>query len=763
MKPLVPQIPIALAALRLPTTGEPPIVVDANDAFLRLWGHVARDAVIGKTADPSWATAWSSAATQAAMHSGETWSQVVQHTLPDGTSREIEVAAVLQRDADSTPSHVLVTCLDVTVRAGMERALRDSEQRYRNLAANVPGAIFRYVLQPDGSDRVTYMSPGCLAIWEVRAEQVEHDAKPLWAQVEPKDVDALRASIQVSARTLRPWLHEWRSTTPSGHHKWLQGSGRPERLAGGVVAWESLILDITALRSAEAERRRSDARLGSVFAESPAGLALFDREGRYTHVNPVLARMNGGTVEAHLGRRPSDLLGPELAADIEASVQQVLDTGMPTANQEFSGETPAEPGARRHWLTSQFPIIDDRGAVDGVGVVVVETTALKQAEAARAELETRLLQAERLESIGRLAGGIAHDFNNLLTVILANAEEAAADATPGSPQQERLHEITTAARRSAELTRQLLAYARRQVVSPRVLAVDVEVQRMLELLRRLIGEDRELLWQPGASASCIEIDAGQLSQLLTNLVVNARDASPRGGCIRVATTNVELDRTPAALCRTARYVCISVSDQGAGMDARTQAQMFEPFFTTKPGGRGTGLGLATVHGIVMQNRGCIDVQSALGTGTRVDIYLPLHAGPCDPEEAAAAPAAGASGGRVLLVEDEPPLLALAQRILEQHGYTVSATASPHAALAIGSRTEERIDLLVTDLVMPDLSGKELADRLLAMRPGLKVLYLSGYFHEFATHPGVRGAHETFLSKPFTAADLEAKVREALGR
>ncbi|MBL8727764.1 MAG: PAS domain-containing protein [Planctomycetes bacterium] len=762
MHPLIPQIPIALAALRLPLRGDS-IVVDANDAFLRLWGHAARDAVVGKPADPSWLIACSGDAAQAELAAQRPWSEIVRRTLPDGAVREIEVTSALQRDAAGVPTYVLVTCLDVTTRVGMERALRESEQRFRNLAANVPGAIFRYVLQPDGRDEVTYMSPGCIDIWEIRPEQVERDAGPLWAQVEPTDLDALRTSVLDSANTLRPWLFEWRITTPSGRRKWLQGSGRPERLPSGVVAWDSLILDITALKSAEAERRRSDARLRSVFAESPTGLAIFDREGRYTHVNPVLARMNGVAVERHLGRRPRDFLAPELAAGIEASVRHVLVTGEPSANQEFHGETPAEPGVQRHWLTSQFPVVDDRGTVDGVGVVVVETTALKQAEAARAELETRLLHAQRLESIGRLAGGIAHDFNNLLTVILANAEEAEAEAAPGSAQRERLHEITAAARSSAELTRQLLAFARRQVVSPRILAVDAEVQRVLDLLRRLIGEHVELSWRPGAPAACLEIDAGQLSQVVTNLVVNARDASPQGGCIVVATATVEADRLPAAHGRRGPHVCISVGDRGAGMDAETQAQMFEPFFTTKTGGRGTGLGLATVHGIVLQNHGCIDVHSAPGSGTTIDVYLPLHAGPCQPLPVAAAPESTAAGGTVLLVEDEPPLLSLAKRILEQHGYSVLATASAQIALALAARDDTRIDLLVTDLVMPELSGKELAARILALRPDLKVLYLSGYFHEFAAHPGARAAHETFLAKPFTADELAAKVREALGR
>ncbi len=753
--PLVPEIPIAVAALDLPSRAAPATVLDANDAFVQLWGHGSRDAVVGRAADPGWA-----AGLLAASADGR-WSQVVQHRANDGTRRDIEVTAALQRDAAGAPAHLLVTCIDVSARTRMEEALRESEQRFRNLAANVPGAIFRYVLHPDGHDQVSYMSPGCADIWEVLPEQVERDASPLWAQVDERDVDALRASVLDSAATLRPWLFEWRNTTPSGRHQWLQGSGRPQRLADDVVAWDSLILDITALKSTEAERRRSEARLSSVFSESPVGLAILDRDLRYTHVNPMLAGMNGAAVEQHIGRRPHDLVPAALAAGIEAAVQRILDTGEPDLNREFHGETPSQPGVQRHWLSSQFPIVDDRGGVDGVGVVVVETTALKQAEAARAELETKLLQAQRLESIGRLAGGIAHDFNNLLTVILANAEEAATSAAPGSVQAERLHEVGAAARRSADLTRQLLAFARRQVVSPKVLAVDVEVHRMLELLRRLIGAHIDLSWRPDAADGNVLIDAGQLDQILTNLVVNARDASPDGGRIVVATANVELDAQQAVACSPGRYVRIAVSDQGAGMDPATQAQMFEPFFTTKVVGRGTGLGLATVHGIIMQNHGCIDVHSAPGMGTTFHIYLPRHVGPCATEVAAAPAPAAAAASTVLLVEDEPPILSLAKRILEQLGHTVLATSSPAEALRLASHAETRVDLLVTDLVMPGLNGRQLAERLTALRPGLKVLFLSGYFDEFAAHPPVYGARTTFLAKPFTAGELAVKVREAL--
>jgi PAS domain S-box-containing protein len=384
----------------------------------------------------------------------------------------------------------------------------------------------------------------------------------------------------------------------------------------------------------------------------------------------------------------------------------------------------------------------------------------------RRRLEEQVRQAQRVEAVGRLAGGIAHDFNNILTAVLGTTQLLERDLGPEHPHYGDVQEIRRAAERAADLTRQLLAYSRRQVLAPRVLDLNVVVAGLEPMLRRLIGEDVQLTSRLAPSVAPVRADPGQVGQVIVNLAINARDAMPHGGTLLIESANMELDATfsrthPGAV--PGSYVRFSVSDSGVGMDEETRAHLFEPFFTTKPVGKGTGLGLATVYGIVKQSGGYIWVDTAVGRGTTFSILLPQTVGV--PERAAPdAPRAHTAGGAetILLVEDEEGVRTLSDRALAGRGYTVLAAPSGPDALRLAAAHAGPIHLLLTDVVMPEMSGRDLMHRLAATRPGLKVLYMSGYSEEAIARHGVVDPGTAFLQKPFTPDALAWRVRDILG-
>jgi two-component system, cell cycle sensor histidine kinase and response regulator CckA len=384
---------------------------------------------------------------------------------------------------------------------------------------------------------------------------------------------------------------------------------------------------------------------------------------------------------------------------------------------------------------------------------------------AQRHLEDQLRQSQKMEAVGQLAGGIAHDFNNLLTAILGSTQLLLQATPPGDVRREDVEEIRNAGLRAAELTRQLLAFSRRQVLAPKVLELNAVVANMDKMLRRLIGEDVELATALHAEAGAVNADPGQLEQVLLNLVVNARDAMPGGGRVLIETTRVLLrdelverrHRLPPG-----DYLCLAVTDSGAGMDEATQAHLFEPFFTTKEVGKGTGLGLATVYGIVKQSGGYIWVYSEPGRGTTVKVYLPRVPGAAEPPLPAPEPPALRGGHEtVLLVEDAAPVRTLARRSLEACGYTVLDAADGPSAIELSARHAGAIAVLVTDVVMPGMSGRELAERLAPTRPAMKVLYTSGYTDDAMVRQGVLTAGVAFLQKPFVPDSLARKVRDVL--
>jgi two-component system, cell cycle sensor histidine kinase and response regulator CckA len=391
----------------------------------------------------------------------------------------------------------------------------------------------------------------------------------------------------------------------------------------------------------------------------------------------------------------------------------------------------------------------------------------KQAERALRESEDKLRQSQKMEGIGQLAGGIAHDFNNLLTVINSYSDMLLGEVGFDNHfVRNGLDQIKEAGHRAASLTRQLLAFTRQQVLEPKILDLNESVSNMAKLLRRLIGEDIALVLCPHPELGRVTIDPGQMEQIIMNLAINARDAMPGGGQLTIETKNVELNRMDAPQhpsIEPGSYVMLAVRDMGCGMDADTQLRVFEPFFTTKGPGKGTGLGLATVYGIVKQSGGSIGVSSALGKGTTFNIYLPRAEGEAERLESISAPNDALRGSEtILLVEDEEMVRALAQAILERSGYTVLATKHVHDALSFAQDGTRAIHLLLTDTIMPGMNGPQLAQQVLAIRPGIKVLYMSGYTDKAFMSTTAWEPGSAFLQKPFTPQTLAHKVREILG-
>ena len=517
------------------------------------------------------------------------------------------------------------------------------------------------------------------------------------------------------------------------------------------------------LRWSEAQQRHLLRNLG-------AGVMVHAPDTAVRVVNQEASRLLGLSLEQMLGKVASDPVwrlvredGTPLPREGYPVVQAIV-TRQPLAGFVVGIDRPVTED--RVWvLVNAFPEFDDSQMLCQVVVTFSDITGRKGAEEEREKLRAQLTQAHKMESIGRLAGGVAHDFNNMLQAILGNVDLALEEIPPGSPLRENLEQIRRCARSSADLTQQLLGFARRQTVTPKVLNLNATLEGVLKLLRRLIGEDIDLVWQPGRDLWPVKIDPGQIDQVLTNLCLNARDAIAGVGKVILKTENAVIDK---AFCAAqpdfvvGDYVLLVVSDNGRGLDKEMLGHLFEPFFTTQGVGHGTGLGLATVYGIIKQNRGFIIVNSEPGHGTAFKIYLPRHAesvGPCQVE--GPAQPAGRGHEMILLVEDEPAVLQFGKRALESLGYTVLVASTPGEAIGLAELHAGKLHLLITDVVMPEMNGRDLAKRLLLLYPNLKRLFMSGYTADVIAHHGVLDEGVQFLQKPFTVAALEDKVREAL--
>jgi signal transduction histidine kinase/ActR/RegA family two-component response regulator len=450
-------------------------------------------------------------------------------------------------------------------------------------------------------------------------------------------------------------------------------------------------------------------------------------------------------------------VGPE-----EWGAARAIQRGESSFDEEVMIQT--SDGTQKTILVTAIPLQDADGQIVGAVSISEDVTEKRAAEAARLQQQEQQQQAQKMEAVGRLAGGIAHDFNNLLTGILSYSDLILQELRPSDPIRADVEQIRDAGQRAAGLTRQLLAFSRRQLLQPKVVSLNATVSELEPMLERLLGTDVTLETELDPTLGNILADPAQVEQVLVNLVLNAREAMPGGGRLKLSTANVQLDSAPSPRddgSQSGAYVSITVSDTGIGMDPSTQARIFEPFFTTKPGSSGRGLGLSTVHGIVEQSGGHITVESAAGQGASFTIYLPRYWGPEAPIGTADQRTAEVGTETLLLVEDEAAVRASVRRLLEWHGYTVLEARNGADALRIYEANESGIDLVLTDIVMPEMGGQELIERLRARHPGLRVLFMSGYTERAFTSNGAMPPSTGFVEKPFTVETLMRRLREVL--
>ena len=671
------------------------------------------------------------------------WRGELYREKPDGTRLVLDARAFLVRDYGGTPIAFCGIATDITARKAMEEEVRRTESRYHQMFET--NRAVKLIIDPRGG-----------RIVEANSAAVQYYGYPrdVLLAMTISDINTLSGS-EVREEMARACSEErlyffFKHRLASGEVRDVEVYSGPVELGNQVLLY-SIIHDVTERIRAEKERLH----LTMAVNQAAEAFVITDAEGAIEYVNPAFEQVSGYTRGEALGRNPRILKSEQHDEAFYRDMWATLKAGK-TWKGRIVNKT--KGGALFTEDAVISPVRDESGDV-------VSYIGVKRDVTHEVQLESQLRQAQKLESIGRLAGGVAHDFNNMLAVILGNAELALEQMDDPVRARDSLSEIRKAAARSADLTRQLLAFARKQTIEPEVLNLNRVVSGMLKMLRRVIGEDILLRWAPADALWNTRVDPSQLDQILVNLCVNARDAIDSHGEITIASGNVVLDEAfclghPGAV--PGEFVWLSIADTGSGMDGPTMANIFEPFFTTKAEGEGTGLGLATVYGIVKQNRGYVDVSSEVGVGTKFTIYLERHEAAAK-ETFPSGPETAASPGSetILLVEDEPGILKMLTLVLGELGYTVMAAASPHEALSISAAYAREIDLLVTDVVMPELNGYDLSKRLRDSRPHLPTLFISGYSADVLESCDANAGETGFLAKPFSREQFATKVREML--
>lgn len=691
------------------------------------------------------------------MTSGKPYEREERHRRADGTYHWFLCRGLPLRDAEGRVERWYGANTDIEDRKHAEHALRESErtlneaQRIAHLGHWEQDLETGRITASDEAYHIFGLTPQeDLRTWEAWQERLHPEDRPLRAA-------AIERALQEGPR----YEAEYRVIRPDGEVRMVHSQGeverdregRPRRLFG-------ILFDVTEHRRAEAARRAAEHRLEHVVVSSPAILFTIPIEdGEFRGIGWM-----SENVEALLGYRVEETLGidwwksnihPEQqSAVVNQFMSEILVRGYSAAEYQFRHKD----GPYR-WLRGEARLLRDAAGrpVEVVGSLSDITE--------RKRLEDRFRQSQKMEAIGHLAGGVAHDFNNLLTIILGYTEVLLPTLPPGDPKREMVSQIWEAGERAAGLTRQLLAFSRQTVLEPKVLDLNEVVLENEKMLRRLIGEDVQLTTHLDPTLEPVRLDPGQIGQVIMNLAVNARDAMPTGGKLVIETAPFTLNDTHAGVVSEAkpgRYVLLAIRDTGTGITPEVRAHLFEPFFTTKEPGKGTGLGLATVYGIVKQSGGFICVESEPGRGTAFKLYFPVASGRATAEPSSPAQKPLACGTEtILLVEDEEALRAMASTVLRQAGYRVLEAGQGTEALRLAEQHPEPIHLLITDVVMPEMGGRELVERLCQQRPDLKVLYLSGYTDDAVVRHGVLQEGMAFLQKPFKLAALTSKVRQVL--
>jgi PAS domain S-box-containing protein len=678
--------------------------------------------------------------------------QVVVGLKADGSRFEMEITPAPMTFQGKTATQAILR--DITERRRAEEALRESEERYRLLFENNPQPMWVY-----DNETLAFLAVNDSACQHYGYTRAEFLAMTLRDIRPSEDVPVLLQNLKGDEQKFRRggvWRHRRKDGTlmevEIASHA-LQFLGRPAQLV--------LATDVTERRRAEEDLRQSEQKYRDIFDFATVGIYQSRQDGSLITVNAPLAEMLGYDSPEDLMRRNLD----EIYAD-------------PADRTTLIGGY--EPEGKGHRLELRWkkkdgkPIwleLDTRTVRNADGSTryfegfVHDITDRRKSEEEKRRLQEQLVQSQKMEAVGQLAGGIAHDFNNLLTAITGYSELLLGELPPEDLRRSHAEEIRKAGERAASLTQQLLAFSRRQVLEPKILDVNTVVSDIERMLRRLIGEHIELKTRKEPDLWRVRADPGQIEQAILNLVINARDAMPRGGTLAIDTVNQTIDESFASAhvpTLPGDYVVVAVSDTGIGIPDEVKARLFEPFFTTKERGKGTGLGLSTTYGIIKQSGGYLWCESEVGRGTTFRVFLPRVDEPVtQPEARAIQPPIHPGDETVLLVEDEPEVRSLVQRILKTQGYTVVTAANPDEALAVAREFKGTIQVMVTDVVMPGMSGLQLAERLLPTRPNMRVLFVSGYTHESIGHQGVLDPGTAFLQKPFTPNALARKVREVL--
>lgn len=641
-------------------------------------------------------------------------------------------------------------------------ALRASESSYHGLFNSIQQSIY---IQ-DEQARFLDVNEGALAMYGYTREEMIGQTP-----------EFLAAPGRNALEKIGPKMNEVRKGKPQHFEFWgLRKNGEvfPKEvwLYPGTYFGQQVVVaiasDISERKRAEQALHDTNERLNTFIEAIPDAVFIKDGEGRWQVINQAAAQLFQMNDDTWQGKTDLEM-GAErpLLASVFQRCSDADEQAWRAKSMSFSMERiMGKDGNHLLYEVRKLPLFDKDGQRKTLIVIGRDITEQIRAEEEKGKLQAQLQQAQKLESIGRLAGGVAHDFNNMLQAILGNASLGLDEIAPGHPVRDYLEEIQKAGQRSADLTRQLLAFASRQAAHPRLLDLNTTITGMIKMLRRLIGEDIRLEWQPGPDLWPVKMDPSQVDQVLANLAVNARDAIGGVGTVSIATTNLvcrdEAYTRQFIGCTPGDYVMLTVRDTGHGMDEETKAHVFEPFYTTKERGKGIGLGLATVFGIVKQNGGFIDVKSAVGEGATFSIGLPKATGVVAPDAGVTDTSRSRGGSEtLLLVEDEEAVLRFSLGALTKLGYRVLAAESPTQALDLARRHQGDIHLLVTDVVLPNMNGRELAQLISAIVPGIKCLFMSGYTADIIAHRGVVDEHVNFIQKPFRPEELATKIRSIL--
>ncbi|MDA3873165.1 MAG: PAS domain-containing protein [Kiritimatiellae bacterium] len=650
---------------------------------------------------------------------------------------------------------------DVTEQRRVERAPRESEEEFRSLAEAMPQIV--WVTRPDGW--CTYINQQWV---EYTGLTLEESLGLGWnAPFHPDDQQRVWDVWQYAIQNSGTYTLECRLRRFDGGYRWWLIRGVPLlNKHGEILKWFGTCTDIEEFKQATLALEESEKVLMEAQSIAQLGNYVLDITSDRWKSSVVMDEIFGiDTGYDHTTEGWLALIHPDDRAMMSDYLKNEVIGNRKPFNKEYRIIRQNDRAER--WIQGMGRLeLDGADAPVKLVGTIQDNTEFRQAETERLHLQTQLKQSQKLDSVGRLAGGVAHDFNNMLQVILGYTELVLKDVVPSDPSFDNLVQIQHAAERSGALTRQLLAFARQQPITPKVLNLNDEISDMLKMLRRLIREEVEILWRPGTDLNLVKLDPIQIDQILVNLCVNAQDAVTDNGRISIETGNVSIDETYCAGHTEALpgpYVVLTVSDNGCGIDKGIIENIFEPFFTTKKTGKGTGLGLATVYGIVKQNKGFMYVYSEVGQGTVFKIHLPQTAPvPEGIVENTASSLPNAHGVTILLVEDESSLRSVYNLFLRSLGYTVLTAETPAEALKLFSQQPEDIQLLLTDVVMPGMNGMQLSKEIHAVNPAVKVLFMSGYSADIIADHGVLDQDVAFIPKPFSCSEMAQKLQETMG-